>query len=277
MTDVRENLGWIIGSILTTVAMVIGWFIQSGIIVAIISLLIGAGISYFVQTKTQKKAWQREYSIKIVETVYGNVYRNIQSILSDLRQKQNLFGGTSFDQWSEFKKDYKYLMVDEKLRQKLDEFLERVQEYNLAFYKLRTEILPNIMNEESKSILKVIAEFRLQIKCKNEITGNIVIETPYIIWCLFSRTYPREYVLERNPNSVIEEFLVEYGPARETFEQPTPLPTEERFKKFWESCLKREEEDKTYRLMLEENKGLLSQAEAIKKELTKRIEEPWKI
>jgi hypothetical protein len=30
ITDLQENLGWIIGSIATAIAMAIGWFISSG-------------------------------------------------------------------------------------------------------------------------------------------------------------------------------------------------------------------------------------------------------
>lgn len=58
MTDLRENLGWLVGSIATAIAMAVGWFISSGVVVNLLFLLIGSGITYFVQTRTQKRAWK---------------------------------------------------------------------------------------------------------------------------------------------------------------------------------------------------------------------------
>ena len=43
MTDLRENLGWLVGSIATAVAMAIGWFISSGVLINLLFLLVGAG------------------------------------------------------------------------------------------------------------------------------------------------------------------------------------------------------------------------------------------
>jgi len=67
MTDIRENFDLMISSILASLAIIIGWIVQSGTIVALVSVLIGAAISYFVQTRTQKRAWKREYSVKLLK------------------------------------------------------------------------------------------------------------------------------------------------------------------------------------------------------------------
>jgi hypothetical protein len=79
MTNSRENLGWLLGSIVTAIAMAVGWLISSGVVVNLLFLLIGFGITYFVQTRTQKRAWKREYSVKIVETVYGPFYKELKN------------------------------------------------------------------------------------------------------------------------------------------------------------------------------------------------------
>ena len=82
MTDLRENLGWVIGSIATAIAMAVGWVISTGVVVNLLFLLIGSGITYFVQTRTQKRAWKREYSVRIVEEVYGSLFSGIKGIIS---------------------------------------------------------------------------------------------------------------------------------------------------------------------------------------------------
>lgn len=90
MTDIRENLGYLIGSIVTTLALVLGWTFQSGILNTLVGVAIGAGISYYVQTKTQERAWKREYSVKIAETVYGSLYREVKWIIWSLENKPPL-------------------------------------------------------------------------------------------------------------------------------------------------------------------------------------------
>lgn len=55
MTDLRENLGWVIGSIATAIAMAVGWLTSSGVVVNLLFLLLGSGITYVVQTRTQKE------------------------------------------------------------------------------------------------------------------------------------------------------------------------------------------------------------------------------
>ena len=51
----------------------------------------------------------------------------------------------------------------------------------------------------------------------------------------------------------------------------------EKITAFWESCLKIVNDNETYQFIIEENEELLREAKSIKKELIRRIEEPWKI
>jgi len=84
MTDVRENLGWLIGSIVTALSLIFGWIYQSGVLSTLVGVAIGAGITYYVQTKTQNRAWKREYAVKIAETVYGSLFKELQRIQRSL-------------------------------------------------------------------------------------------------------------------------------------------------------------------------------------------------
>lgn len=56
MTDWRENLGWLIGSIATAITLAIGWLFESGILNTIVGIVVGAGIALFIQSRTQKRA-----------------------------------------------------------------------------------------------------------------------------------------------------------------------------------------------------------------------------
>jgi high-affinity Fe2+/Pb2+ permease len=69
------------------------------IIGAVVGAVVGAGISYIVQTKTQRNAWKREYSVKIAETVYAALYSEVKGILSLL--ERGIFYTVSFGKWRE--------------------------------------------------------------------------------------------------------------------------------------------------------------------------------
>ena len=73
----------------------------------IVGVIVGALISYYVQTKTERKTWKREYSAKIAETVYYSLYAEVKEIKSLLEKRK--FELTSFGKWREFQKDHHYI------------------------------------------------------------------------------------------------------------------------------------------------------------------------
>ena len=62
-------------------AVILGILEQYEFMGAILATAIGAGIAYFVQTRTQNKIWRREYSIRIAEEVYGLLYGKLKRII----------------------------------------------------------------------------------------------------------------------------------------------------------------------------------------------------
>jgi hypothetical protein len=54
MTNIQENLGLVIGSIIAALGFILGYVLQSGVLNTLVGVAIGAGITYYVQTKTQK-------------------------------------------------------------------------------------------------------------------------------------------------------------------------------------------------------------------------------
>ena len=69
MTDLNENVTLLIGSIIAGVGAFLSWFYESGLLGAITGVVIGAGITFFVQTRTQKRAWKREYALRNTEII----------------------------------------------------------------------------------------------------------------------------------------------------------------------------------------------------------------
>lgn len=270
MVDVRENLGWILGSIVTTIAIAVGWFVQSGAMTNLLFVLLGAGITYFVQVRTQKRAWKREYSVKIAETVYGELYKEVKSLQTTL-ESEGLWQ-IRFNKWEEFQRDHRYFMVEEKFREKLDSFLAEVNQYNLAIWRLRHETLPEIVNEEALRIFHTSVRadnINLWIKYKEGDSVNQV--KPDIIECLIRQTHPRNWVLEKGNKHEITEFLILFG---QVDSGPSIYA---KFDEFWAACLKRMKEETDYQHLVEKTNTMRQEAEYKRKELAERIEKPWKI
>ena len=107
---------------------------------ALIGAVIGAGITYYVQTRTQKRAWKREYSIAIVEQVYGVICTEMKGIIMFLEKKYCVYR-LGFDTWKQLQHDYKCFMVEESCRKRLDKFLENLERYSGAVVKLKIDNL----------------------------------------------------------------------------------------------------------------------------------------
>lgn len=272
MTDLRENLGWIIGSTIAVIVAFLGWFFESGLLNTVIGIAIGAGIAYFVQTRTQKRAWKREYSVKIAEEVYGALFRDVKSIIRILEKKVYVYLG--FQSWGEFQNDHRYFMVDEKFRRRLDNFSQRAEEYGTAIIKLENTILPKIANEETRKTFDVDTEKHAKLNVKYMDGHRPTSTTPDVIRCLKSLTHPKEEALSRKSEVTNVEYFVN---IEQKSDDPYHSHDSSKFDKFWQSCKRRVSSNKTYRYIIEENDKLLEEARKLKKEIAKRIEEPWRI
>jgi len=275
MTDLRENLGWILGSIATAIAMAFGWIYESGILNTLVGIAIGAGIAYFVQTRTQKRAWKREYAVRTTEQVYGILFGDLKRIIEFLEKKYYI--NLAFLTWGEIQGDHRYFMVDEKFRKRLDEFSKRIETYNDACSRLEYKVFPKIMNAEVQRIFNVKPDRIANINVKYKEYERDSSTAPNIITCLKRGIHPIEDALENKDKAEISDvrwsISIQLGDGT-TFlsERNSEKPDE-----FWKSCMRKIKEDKTYKFMIEENEKLLDETRKIRKKLVKRIEEPWKI
>jgi len=269
MTDLRENLGWVIGSVLVAIVAFLGWFYESGLLNTVIGIMIGAGIAFFVQTKTQKRAWKREYAIKVVEEVYAPLFKDLKNIVKGLEERD--YRGQWSHIWGEIQDSHKYLMIDEPFRTKMDNLNEALHNYSLAVSKIRGDIIPKIFSEEARRIFKLDTNVRTQISVK---AGNVNYGLgDTVVTCLLKGKHLKEEVFKSYPelkNIESYEFQTEEGKGFHTHEI-------EKFEDFWKSCVMLIKENPTVQAILKENERLLADARRLKEEITKRIKEPWKI
>jgi hypothetical protein len=272
MADSRENLGWIAGSVIAGIVAFLGWFYESGLLSTLVGIFVGAGIAYFVQTRTQKRAWKREYGVKIAEQVYGTLFRETKSLIRSLEKKYYFW--IDFGGWKRIQEDHRYFMVDERFREKLDQFSDRAEEYSLATRRLRDEILPRVAIEETERIFEMKVDEKPRFNV-NYMKGQKRFSTsPDLVQCLISETRPIDHAIRNESEVSGLECALEIKPIDG---QPIHSNDSTKIDDIWKSCLARMKEDKTYKFIIEENQELLEEARQVKKEIIKRIEEPWKI
>jgi len=274
MTDLRENLGWIIGSAIAGIAAFLSWFYESGLLGTAVGIVIGAGIAYYVQTRTQDRAWKREYAIKTVEEVYGNLFKDMKTIIRSLEEKIYIYY-VSFSKWSEFQQDHRYFMVDNNFRLRLDNFDERLERYSRTTLKLN-DVLGKVVIEEVERVYGEKTNQIPQVEVRFMRGRSESSTFTELIRCLATQTHPLEIPKKiqsdaTNPNLNLIITSIDNKTSK------IPYSQNGSFEKFWQSCIKRMKEDQTYRFLVEENNKILEDARILREEIVKRIEKPWKI
>jgi hypothetical protein len=276
MTGIRDNLNWVVGFIVGGIVAFLSWFYVSGLFSTIVAVLVGAGIAYIVQTRTQRNAWKREYSVKIAETVYGSLYSEVKGILSTL--EKGAFYSISFGKWREFQNDHRHLMVIGEFRNQLDKFLENVDEYSGYVIRLNAEVFPSIVKEASRKVFGLIAN-RIPIEVQYKTAGGFGASQQFDpLTCLARHGSPQELVMEGNPRSeIISVRVPEFGNIVETSGLQPVTANEAKVNEFWKLCVDIEEKNEVYRLVIQKQSALLQESRLVLDELTKRIEQPWRI
>jgi hypothetical protein len=274
MADIRDNLIWIIGSVATAIAVGVGWLISSGAVVNLIFLLIGFGITYFVQTRTQNRAWKREYAVKIAEEVYGLLFKDMKGIIQQLERKEYLYSDIAFSSWANFQQDHRYFMVDESFRARLDVFHERLGKYSQAAANLWKNIR-EILIEETVRFFKIKTDQIPMLQINYTIGYQKMGSSSDLMRCLATQTDPLEFIktIEPKASDVSVDLLVTSIDTRTT----ESVSNTKGFEKFWQSCLQRTKDDTTYKSQVEENIKITEEAKKLRDEIVKRIESPWKI
>jgi len=170
--------------------------------------------------------------------------------------------------------DHRYFMVDEKFRAKLDNFDERIEKYDLSVNEVTREILPEIIKEAIKETFNVEALKQVSLEVKYKQKNRNFSTSPNLIQCLISATHPKDHVLKSKANVSNAQLDFKIPKRNGEVFHSTNL---DKFNEFWSLCETKLNENETCKFVIEEDEKLLTEARNIKKEIVKRIEEPWKI
>jgi hypothetical protein len=271
MTDLRENSGWVIGSIATAIAMAVGWLTSSGVVVNLLFLLLGSGITYVVQTRTQKRVWKREYALRNTETVYGPLFQDADNRMTYIEESipQQVF----FIKWDEIKRTYQYLTIDEEFRNRLDRFAQKTWNYSTRFQKIR-QLAQDIAVEETQfafpSFKNVYPQFVIKTEREeghHHINESLIRqEHPYTSALKNKKEEKHEYFIALNPIQSGQTSVLKYEDEVKAI-----------FDAMWDKCHQRMEQNSDVQAIRKEYPEIIKELQSIRKELIRRIQEPWKI
>jgi len=194
LTDIRENLGWLIGSIVTVLALALGWIYQSGVLNTLVGVAIGAGIAYYVQSRTQNRAWKREDAITMRDKVYGPIFREMNEILESMELVQS----PNWEITSKLEKmrtQYFFYNMRRDLKDKFYTLTERLEKYQTIYSATHTLVLRQIREAVEKSHKIDIGVSSGQVRLGLEIlkeaieVGSITLEQ-----AILQKTRPSDFI-----------------------------------------------------------------------------------
>jgi hypothetical protein len=169
-------------------------------------------------------------------------------------------------------------MVDKKLRERVDKFLERMEKYSKEVIKVQQDVIPEIVIDEIEKIFNINSTGIQGITVNYKKGRKRVAAHVNIVDCLISGMNPIDYatrdviISSEDLSESIFWFDIKSGAKK-----PIQIKSREKLDEFLSSGLEQLRNDETFKFIVEENTKLYEEAKKLKQEIAKRIEEPWKI
>lgn len=120
-------------SAIAGIGALVAIFINMSIAGPIVGIVAGSVVTYFVQNRTQRRSWKRDFTIKNIETIYGPLYNASLKIYSSLLHIDQVrsYSYLPKEVWDGIQNSYVYHMIeDEELRKELENFYLMIQSFN---------------------------------------------------------------------------------------------------------------------------------------------------
>lgn len=268
-----NKLSILIISILTTAGMAISFFVNYPIAGTVIGVTIGFVLSYVVQTKTQRRAWKRDFIIKTVDSVYGPLYD--ESILIetryDLSSSTRHYHQFVINAWKAIKNNYTYhLIEDNNFRKDVESFYDLIDEYNLLT-SYTYEKVGKIISARGSEFYKLdVIGLGYFFKI---LTGR---EAPDLSDCLIHGIHP---TCAYTKSSQRWEIQIAHG--TDSGGQTSKILNSEKdfdeFETLWKIMLKDVNEDQKIQKMKIEYEQVQAENIKLRAKLVERIQRQWKV
>jgi hypothetical protein len=290
--DVRTALA----VLATMIGASLSWIEGLGVITVLFSVGLGAMLTYAVQTRTQNNAWKRESGLRKIDEIYGPLFNQINKISRDLSPEDGTglkpgFGVIySLDPqepgWQAIKPSYRYYLIDDNLRKKLDDFFILLQELQNNLSRVNSmidgKLLPHLRaafgNDVEAALYVITAVSQNGIPTS---TASYFLYEPLLTGIPpieYFKTQNQKYPASSNWSDYdLELSLQRSGTIKPVFGPKSPNPEARRqFDELVSATSKEVREDPLVLVVDAETEELKVRANQLKDELRNKIEEPWR-
>lgn len=162
-------------------------FIITGPILGVIA---GFVLSYFVQTRTQRRAWKRDFLIKNIDTIYGPLYNvslYIEMVLNSIDITRS-YETISREIWEQIKNSYTYHMIDDELRKEIENFYILVELFNNSTHYAKKRAIEVVRQRASEFYDVQVENIDYRYR-KNGSTSSALIFD-----CLLFKIHPKDAI-----------------------------------------------------------------------------------
>lgn len=271
-----DKISAIMVSVMAVVGVIGGLLVNTTFTIVtgpILGVVAGFILSYFVQTRTQRRAWKRDYVIKSIDSIYGPLHDESIKIEETYNNTQRLgiYFPFIYNTWSTLKNNYKYHLIDDKnFRKEINEFYDLVEECNTLVSYAKDKVLEIIRNKGSKfydlAVDNIYYFFRLP-------TG--MRDFPDTVGCLINGIHPRDAF--KKSSEAWEISVIFNSNGSNTSKN---LNSEKDFREFdelWKIMLKDVSEDQNIPKMKLLYNKVQSENLKLRAKLVERIQLQWKV
>lgn len=245
-----------------------------GSIAVLIAAGLGAFVTYTVQSRTQKRTWKREATLRKIDTIYGPIYGEIMQIAESLSSNNIIQNIPPADKWDSIKGSYYYRLLDKDLRKELDDFyglLKQAEEKQISLVNLAdTQLVRNLRDATKRDVTSVSCEMTF-VKSGRPSTGEA-----NLFRSIANGEHPTEYARKAYPGQDSYDLKTTlHGPQ---FHRTIESADEKRiFDAAVLKTVKKIGEDPDTIFLKDANSKMLEWAPSLKSKLGRIIEEPWRV
>ncbi len=210
-----ESDSWpVLGVIISTILGVLSFFSQIPGLQWITALLIGAFITYAVQSKLQDRRLKGQIRKENIEEIYALLYLEIKNIRENLLQYPT---HATIDVWRKFRETYRIFAIGTTFVNKLTDFYDRVEELSIDINKSKNLVKDALYDKFVEKFLPSIGNENYKIQKSSDRPGfniryekKLRIEEINIINYALINKNPLNGTSERDSNFSIENCYIEF-------------------------------------------------------------------
>ncbi len=271
----KEDFSALISFIGGIIGAASAWIAGLGIISVLISVGLGSLLTYIVGSKTQRKTWKREATLRKIDTIYGPLYEEITETVELFSNDVSIvYDYPSAEKWTSIKKKYYYLLIDADLRNELSRFYELLEQVSTKKYILLNStgklLFKNLRERSGRDVDSISCEIILE-KDRKRSTADLDLKIP-----ISNGKHPLDYAKRIYPSYDFYDFEVTMnGP--ELHRRIQSAEEKRMLDEVIQKTIEEINKDSVTHFLKDTSSKILRSAQSLKYKLGKIIAEPWRV